>query len=616
MNPPSAESFYRQRAAELRVDLDKVAGRQRSYRSKFVLDLSFACIILYQALVAKQWPLWILAIIVPLGIYFEIQSKRCERRTSKILRLIDYYDAGIARLSRAWDSLDEGSEFIDLNHFYASDLDLFGRGSLFQLLCSARTQAGRETLANWMKGLASKDEVLARHAGISELRERHDFREALASTGSLQVSNCRPETFRNWVASPQRMFPSWARSLAPFLVLATAVTPLLIWRGVIDVQALSLCLGGLFAVEIAFAVVFLKRVRSVSESIGLLSIELPIACEILRVVEREQFSSPKLIHLAERMKVGRSKMTALGRLISLYKERDNPYFSWLSYFLLWGTQFSMAIDEWRVRHGEQMLDCLAALGELEALTSLSAYAYEHPLDTFPNLLEGGPSIEAEGLGHPLLDESTCVRNDFQLGGNVQFLIVSGSNMSGKSTFLRAIGLNTVLAWMGAPVRCTKFMLLRLEVGAAIRVQDSVIDGRSHFLAEMQRLRRMIDTASEAPLLYLADEIMSGTNSKDRRIATEWVVRALVLRGAIGVITTHDLALTEIASDGLPGKNVYFEDTGESGNLVFDYKVRAGLLTHSNALNIAHMLGIDTAATGESAGEHDPSNKPPQLKSGP
>jgi DNA mismatch repair ATPase MutS len=169
-------------------------------------------------------------------------------------------------------------------------------------------------------------------------------------------------------------------------------------------------------------------------------------------------------------------------------------------------------------------------------------------------------------------------------------------MSGKSTFLRAIGLNVVLALMGAPVRCAKLLVSPPAVGAAIRIQDSVIDGRSHFMAEMQRLRRMSEIADQEPLLFLADEIMSGTNSHDRRIATEWVIRALMLRGAIGAITTHDLALTEIATNGLPGRNVYFEDSGESSVLTFDYKLRQGVLSRSNALNIAHLLGIDTAAS--------------------
>jgi DNA mismatch repair ATPase MutS len=211
------------------------------------------------------------------------------------------------------------------------------------------------------------------------------------------------------------------------------------------------------------------------------------------------------------------------------------------------------------------------------------------------LLEGAPEFDARGLAHPLLNAAAAVRNDVQLGSGTRFLIVSGSNMSGKSTFLRAVGQNAVLAWMGAPVRCRRLRASRLAIGAAIRSQDSLTDGRSHFFAEMDRLRRMIAAADDGPMLFLADEILSGTNSHDRRIAAEWVVRALLLRGAIGVITTHDLALTEIAANGLPGRNVHFEDTGEGGDLHFDYTLRDGVLTRSNALNIAHLLGIDAAA---------------------
>jgi DNA mismatch repair ATPase MutS len=265
----------------------------------------------------------------------------------------------------------------------------------------------------------------------------------------------------------------------------------------------------------------------------------------------------------------------------------------LSWCLLWCTQFSMSIDRWHRRHGTDLLNWLVALGEFEALLSLSGYSFEHPRDVFPDIADQGLTFDAEKLGHPFLDEKTCVPNDVKLGEDVRFLIVSGSNMSGKSTFLRAIGVNVVLARIGAPVRCAKLRLSDMEVAAAIRVQDSLTDGRSHFFAEMQRLRRMIDRAGETPLLFLTDEIMSGTNSHDRRIAAEWVIRALVLRDAIGLITTHDLSLTEIAGNGLPGRNVYFEDSGEAGKLNFDYKLRTGLLTRSNALNIAHMLGIDT-----------------------
>jgi DNA mismatch repair ATPase MutS len=288
-------------------------------------------------------------------------------------------------------------------------------------------------------------------------------------------------------------------------------------------------------------------------------------------------------------------LNRLHRLIRLAKLRDDELLAYPCFCLLWGTQFGMAIDRWRRRRGLQLLNHMAALGELDALISLSTYSYEHPADPFPEIVETGPLFDAEGLGHPLLKEDVCVRNDVRLDDKVRFLIVSGSNMSGKSTFLRAIGTNIVLALMGAPVRCAKLKLSPVALGAAIRIQDSLVDGRSHFMAEMQRLRRMIESAGEGCLMFLADEIMGGTNSHDRRIATEWVLRALVQRGAIGAISTHDLALTEIAANGLPGRNVFFEDSGDSGTLSFDYKLREGILTRPNALNIAHILGIDTAA---------------------
>jgi hypothetical protein len=596
VKPRVPRDYYALRADELRYASGEEIKLQGSYRVGLIFVIFAGFFMLYQSLVAKRFPLWAALSVAPVVAYFGRQSKRHREKAQRFIRQAEHYDRGIARIDLNWEALDEGNDFADPDHFYAADLDLFGRGSLFQLLSSARTQVGRATLADWMKKTASKEEVLARHAAISELRERHDLREALASAGTFEASNCQPETFRKWIVPSSPSFPFWVRPLAFMLVFALILLPTLYGSKVISLQAFERSMEAVVLAELSIGVTFLQRVRQISESVNSFSVELPIVCEILHIAERERFTSPKLIALADRAKEGMAPIRRLQRLVRLLKVRNDPFFSYFSNLLMWGTQFSIAIEQWRVRFGPRMLEWLSVLGELEGMISLSAYAYEHPLDIFPELSTAGPTMVAEKLGHPLLHEDTCVRNDFQLGGDAQFLIVSGSNMSGKSTFLRAIGLNAVLAWMGAPVRCSKLSVSALEIGASVRVQDSVVDGRSHFLAEMQRLRRMIDAASETPLLYLADEIMGGTNSHDRRIATEWVVRALLLRHAIGVITTHDLALTEIASNGLPGRNVYFEDSGEAGSLTFDYKLRPGLLTRSNALNIAHMLGIDAAAS--------------------
>ena len=558
-----APAFYVRRTDELRSAINENLSHLWRYTMCLVLIGILACAGFYLSIFAKRLPVWAPILVLAVGAIAVQKRHTHQRRFIKLSSLVEYYEKGLARLDREWELLDEGERFIDQDHFYSKDLDLFGRGSLHQLLCSARTQIGRETLANWMMVPASIEEIQARNAAISELRGRRDLPESLATSGPMQVSDCKPEFLKAWVAEPPFPFPSWARLLAFLLALAAIVLPLLLWSGLLAPHDFWTCLVGLLSMEAIFAGTFRAQVKSVLESLGPLSVELPIIRELLQIVERDEFSSEKLRKLARSLardgSSASSNIRRLQRLIRLVKERENEWFAYLSYCLLWATQFAMAIEHWRRRHGSQMLEWVAALGEFEALISLSTYSYEHPGDTFPELIEKGPVFEAEGLGHPLLDETACVRNDLQLSDTVRFLIVSGSNMSGKSTFLRAIGLNAILALMGAPVRCVRLRLSPLAIGAAVRIQDSVTDGRSHFLAEMQRLRRMIEVADQKPLLFLADEIMSGTNSHDRRIATEWVLRALMLRGAVGAITTHDLALTEIATNGLPGRNVYFED---------------------------------------------------------
>jgi DNA mismatch repair ATPase MutS len=505
----------------------------------------------------------------------------------------------MARLSRNWDALDDGSEFIDAEHLYSSDLDLFGPGSMYQLLCSAQTQIGRETLAHWMKSPARREEIYARQQAVAELQARRDLPEAVAAVAPASGSDFQPDFLTDWAAGSSPRFPKWAPIVTFLLPVGLISAPILYGLGFLAFAGLVSAVEAIIVAELTIGALFRKPVKAILESLPALSVELAAMRELLQIMEREQFSSPKLKNLAKQLR--QSGTTAsicvrrLLRLITLVRQRDNELFTYPSLCLMWGTQFAMAIDRWRCRYGAQMLQWMAILGELEALLSLSTYSYEHPGDPFPEVVSGEPLFDSEGIGHPLLDENTCVRNDFQLGDGIRFLIVSGSNMSGKSTFLRAIGLNAVLAYMGAPVRCAKLRLSMLEIGAAVRIRDSVVDGRSHFQAEMLRLRRIIDAAGHRPLLFLADEIMGGTNSHDRRIATEWVIRALILRGAVGAISTHDLALTEIAMNGLPGSNVHSEDSGESGKLEFDYKLRPGILTHSNALNIARMLGIDTAA---------------------
>jgi DNA mismatch repair ATPase MutS len=261
---------------------------------------------------------------------------------------------------------------------------------------------------------------------------------------------------------------------------------------------------------------------------------------------------------------------------------------------MYSVQVAFATERWRKAHGSASRLWVTAIGEMEALLSLSAYSFEHPSDPLPQFSDGAASFDSEDLGHPLLPAALCVRNNVSISGETQVLLISGSNMSGKSTLMRAVGLNVVLAMAGAPVRAAKLTMTPLQTGASIRVNDSLREGSSRFYAEITRLRQIFDLAGgNPPLLFLLDELLQGTNSKDRRIGAEGVVRALVKRGAIGIVSTHDLALTDIGGsleDQL--RNVHFQDELENGRMTFDYKLQEGIVTKSNGLELMRSIGLD------------------------
>ncbi len=263
-------------------------------------------------------------------------------------------------------------------------------------------------------------------------------------------------------------------------------------------------------------------------------------------------------------------------------------------FVFWTPLSMLAIETWRRRHGRRMRAWLASIGDFEALNSLAGFAYERPGCSFPTLETDGPAVQAEGMTHPLLPRATAIPNDVSLHAAQALIIVSGPNMAGKSTLLRALGLNVVLAQCGAPVCCTSFALAPLAVGASITVQDSLQSGLSRFYAEIRRLKRITDLANGSrPALFLLDELLSGTNSHDRRVGTEALLHGLLARNAIGLITTHDLALTEIA-DALNGRamNMHFGDRFSAGELHFDYKLIPGIADSTNALQLMRSIGLE------------------------
>jgi hypothetical protein len=505
-------------------------------------------------------------------------------------RAAAFYDRGIARIENRWAGAGEpGDRFLDKLHPYTEDLDLFGRGSLFELICAARTRAGEETLACWLASPAAPDTVRARQAAVEELRERIDLREDLAVLGADIGSGVNPEALAAWGNAPLLLDSRWVRIVAAVLSSSVAFT-LVLWL-LLDVGRDAFLLLALS--QGTFAFLLRGKLLRVLEAVERPCQDLGLLSQVLGRLEREPFYSPRLTQLRAALNTdGLSPSRRIARLYRLVVMR-RQLFAPLAALLLWNVQMAYAIEAWRKVSGPAVARWLAVVGEMEALCSFAGYAFEHPGDPFPEIKSEGLCFEGEGLGHPFLPEDRSIRNDIRLSQHLRVLIVSGSNMSGKSTLLRTVGINAVLALAGAPVRALRLSLSPLALGASIQRKDSLQEGTSRFYAEITRLRQLVDlTAGPLPLLFLLDELLHGTNSHDRSIGAEALVMDMVKRGAIGLLTTHDLALAHIAETLAPqAENVHFEDFVENGRLVFDYRLRPGVVRKSNALELMRSIGL-------------------------
>ena len=552
---------------------------------------------------------WLLA---PAAAFFWAGARleRAVNTRARLARAIAFYERALARLDGRWVGMgsETGDRFLDDAHLYARDLDLFGEASLFELLSCARTQIGEATLAAWLKAPAEPAVVRARQEAVMELAPRTDLREDLAVLGEDARTGVHAEALAAWGERPARLdspkVPAWAWPLSA--AGALAALGLFTWLaanlGLLQLGA-DMLAGVRVYVLALFAVCFGVRWRLHARTAAILremdeaTHDLGLLAGVLGRLEAERFVTPHLARLRAEMDVEGQppsrRIARLNALMDLVDSRDHLLVRLIGPLLLWDLHLVYAIERWRRTSGTAVRRWLVAVGEIEALSSLAGYHYEHPDDVFPDVCAGTSCFDGEELGHPLLSDAVAVRNDVRLSGELRVLVVSGSNMSGKSTLLRTVGVNAVLAQAGAPVRARRLRMARFEIGASIRIQDSLQAGVSRFYAEITRLGLIMRRAGEAPLLFLIDEFLHGTNSHDRRIGAEAIVRSLVERGAIGLVTTHDLALTHVADAlGARGANVHFEDVLEDGRMRFDYRMRPGVVEKSNALALMRSVGLD------------------------
>jgi hypothetical protein len=558
--------------------------------------LAFVLVVFAFWLAFGRWQLsyWVIPVPIAFFLFLLFRHDYVRRQIAAKMRACAFYEQGIARLEDRWAGQGFGGQnFIDAEHPFGADLDIFGPASLFELLCTARTRKGQETLAGWLKAPAEPQVVRERQRAVEELRNSLDLRERLAVLGGDMPAGADLDSLVAWGEAPLILHRPGLRLLATFLVTCTILATIAFFVvGYGSAPFLLLALG-----ELIFAWRYKDQVQQIIRPIDKRAADLAIFTGILHLFEQIPCQSPRLAELqAALQNQGRPPSVRIRELQSLVEwldSRHNPFFAVIAPLLLWTTQHAFAFEEWRSRSGKAVRRWLDAVGELEALSCLAAYAFENPRNVFPEMVDQGPVFDGADVGHPLLPEKSCVCNDVRLDSQQRLLVVSGSNMSGKSTLLRAVGVNTILAYAGAPVRATRLRVSALQVGATLRIQDSLQAGRSRFFAEIYRIRQLLDLAGKKPLLlFLLDELLQGTNSHDRLLGAEAVVRSLLATGAIGLLTTHDLALTGLVKVFAPlGANVHFQDHFENDTMVFDYRMQPGIVEKSNAVALMKAVGI-------------------------
>jgi hypothetical protein len=586
-------------ARRLKSHLEIQASREREHVRLGNAKLAMVALALLVAWLSagQHWisPYWIL-IPVAAFVILAVWHERAIRGRTKAERAAAFYQQRIARVEDRWAGTGAtGEHFRSEAHVYADDLDLFGRGSLFELLSAARTPMGEARLADWLKSAAPPDVVRQRQQMIAGLRENLDLREDLALAGDELRGRLDPQALIQWAESGRNLPSSAWRAIAAILAIgAFGALGWGIWAG---------NYWPLLIVVVVAAILHGRLKQRVQAAIGTMNSDaqgLDLFGHLLKRIEAESFAAPRLVEFAGSLTKQRTAASAavrrLARIAYWIEAHDSYLVRLIDIPLLYSVQVAYAADAWRRRWGNRLRAWIDAVGEVEALDSLAAYSFEHPQDPFPAFAEedSGVLFDGEELGHPLIAASRCVRNSVRLDREHQVLMVSGSNTSGKSTLLRTVGVNAVLAMAGAPIRGQSLRLTPLAVGTRLRTADSLQENRSGFYAEILRIRQVFDrTGGKTPVLFLFDELLEGTNSKDRKVGAEGLLRALVARGAIGLVTTHDLALTEITGGlGSAVSNGHFEDYVEDGQMRFDYKLRPGVIARSNALELMRLIGLE------------------------
>lgn len=647
-NSPGIREVYEKRRAELTRQSEELGRRSGSLSAvrgiTLLLTLGLVGYGIFRALPTAGWVFAALSGAVFVGLVVH-HARVAARETHQEEQLALLAEA-LLRLDHrvAWDA-DGGSRFAEPHHAFAGDLDLFGARaiprskkqheppppqapvSLFQLVNTAQTGHGRKLVASWLGRHAPPSEVRRRQLAAQELAKEHEFRLELAGHGLYAKST--------EVADDPLL--AWAEEtpapIDPKLVLLSKVLVPLTVGLLIASQVYPSAPTWFARVWLAPLTVQMVLLIAMRQSVGSMIVrvtsrESPFGRfrALLAHIESGQWQSDALQEVTRRVQAGGGgeprtaaasvELAKLERIISFADLRHNTLIHLLAnLLLLWDVWCALALNRWRTRCGKQVRGWLDATGEMEALSSLATFAVEHPDFEWPEVSEGEAHFTAKQLGHPLIPADERVCNDVSLPGPGRALLVTGSNMSGKSTLLRAMGINAVLAQAGAPVCASGMRMSALSVWTSMRISDALERKISHFYAELERLKAILDAGGQGrPLLFLLDEILHGTNSRERHVGAKRVVLHLTDSGSVGAVSSHDVELAEL-EDESEGHvvNVHFAEQVKNDVMSFDYKLCPGVVKTRNALRLMKELGFPLQPRDvPTSTSHGASSDPPEF----
>ncbi len=510
---------------------------------------------------------------------------------------IRHYRAELASLTNDYSAFDGGKEWIDALHPFSLDLDVFGEHSLFQCLNRTCTPFGKETLSRWLRQpLDKKEEIETRQQAIQELSRYNDFRETYRITGCLYKDDkTTMEDLKKWIEAPsvflQKKSNQWICWAVP------CINILLFTLGMFGVISMS-WFGLVFCTFTIASSNLIRKITRIQESYNKTLKMLSTYAHLIELADKQSMKSTLLVSLKQRFESNGKKAPEVLGVLSKELDRLDLRNNLILYALLEGSMFwqlrqMLRIERWKQEYGTHLLQWLEALGKLDALCALGTFAFNHPEYTYPNLTDEPFVFQAKDMGHPLMPRQQCVVNDADIPQRPYFLIITGANMAGKSTYLRTIGCNYILACIGAPVCCSSLRIYPAHLMTSLRTSDSLANNESYFFAELKRLQQILERLKKGEEMFIIlDEILKGTNSMDKQKGSFSLVKQLLKLKANGIIATHDLLLGELKQH-FPNEisNYCFEADIQNDELTFSYKLREGIAQNMNACFLMQKMGI-------------------------